>query len=108
MLYGYAEQLAYPFSYPDPTSEFYGYEKYGIYTANGVKPGTRTLLNWALLAATTLVIMQTGQRVHAKGHAVTQYQQLIGDEWATFLTELYRKGKLEWGYDVPKTAVSRQ
>jgi hypothetical protein len=107
MLRGHAERLLYPVHYPDPQGEFYGYERWGIYTGQDVQPGTRTLINGLALGATVLVGLLAGHHTGSKLAAVRLYQELVGDEWATFLTELYERCKQQWGYELPETAEER-
>ena len=58
------DRLVYPLNYPDPTGEYYGYDRWGTYLGERTfGPGVRSLVNSVTLMATCLVMMQTGQRV---------------------------------------------
>jgi predicted nucleotidyltransferase len=107
-LRGNAVALSYPLVAPDPADEFLGYTRFGWYTGLETRSGTRNLVNWALLAATTLVVWQSGQRVSSKKEAIQLYRTHIGDEWGDFLAELFTRAKMEWAYGVPETAEGRQ
>ena len=108
VFYGSPPNLSHPFQHPDPAGEFLGYERYGFESPAGYQQGVRTLVNWVMMAANGLLVMQAGQRSRSKGHAVAQYRTHIGDEWSNFLAAVYKWCKLEWGYAVPTTAVARQ
>jgi len=101
--------LVYPLNYPDPTGEYYGYERWGTYLGERkFSPGVRSLVTSVTLIATCLVMMQAGQRVASKHESVQSYQKHIGDEWTEFVQQVYMQCKDAWHYQMPKTQRSRR
>ena len=107
---GDVEAPSLPVVYPDPDSEFYGYEKFGNWHGGECfTPGTRLLINLITLGATVSLTILHKARAGSKMQAITKYQRLIGDEWADWLAELYQLAKIELHYTLPlETAVRHQ
>jgi len=101
--------LVYPLEYPDPRSEFYGYDR-------DAKPrpdrttacGTRGLVTGAGWYATALTALKARQYVLRKRDAPRLYQQYVGDEWAPFLDTLYARCRSESRYQLPTQAIDRE
>jgi hypothetical protein len=104
-----AENLVFPLTYPDPAGDFYGYERWGMYLgARAFGPGVRTLLSAATSMATALVLLETDYPyVGSKAQSVQAYQEYIGDEWSSFLHDLYAACKMQWHYQVPDATADR-
>lgn len=99
--------LQMPLAPPDPDGEFLGYERFGIFTGYDVKPGLRTLINAATLAATALVGLQSDAMCDSKSGAVAAYQRSANDEWSQLVETLYTRCKGDWHYQIPKDAADR-
>lgn len=107
LLRGNPPELPLSLGYPDPDDAFFGYLHYGILRANGWAPGTRTLVNCITLGATWFVGRSSGVQVGSKATAVRAHATHIGDVWSTFVEQLYRRCKLDWGYHLPVTNHDR-
>lgn len=95
--------LSYPLTYPDSTSEFYGYERKRIpewYTSE-IDQGTKELVTGVFRTATAMIVLKAGQYVGSKRDSVRLYREYIHDEWADYIEMLYQKGKQEWHYLIP-------
>lgn len=99
-----APPLAYPLAYPDPDGAYYGYDQPDPYT------GTTTLKPWIHavgFVATCILALDAGQIVASTEEWLPRYQAWIGDEWADWLTAVYRKGVQEWAYGIPADPADR-
>jgi len=95
--------------YPDPGGEFFGYTRKRLdrwYPAE-VTSGLKEWVSTATRIARALVAIQTGRYVGSKGKAIATYRAYIIDEWGEYLSTLYQKGKIAWGYRVPEDEVDR-
>ncbi|WP_201385519.1 hypothetical protein [Ktedonobacter sp. SOSP1-85] len=113
------DYLTYPLTYPQAGNEFYGYEHLvklpahvaSIHAspedADNTYYATRELVECACRMATALLALQTDCYVGAKRESVGSYQKMIGGEWSPFLLEMFEKGKLQWGYGLPKGSAQR-
>jgi hypothetical protein len=99
----------YPLNYPDPTGEYYGYERWGTYLGSRTfGPGVRSLVTSVTLMASCCVMLQTGRLVASKQASVSAYQMYIGDEWTEFVQQVYTQCKQAWHYQLPSTAKARR
>jgi hypothetical protein len=106
---GNAETLGLPLDYPDPNSEFYGYERNGLRSLDGWdQTGTKALVGGITLAATTLVGIRAGVVIVRSADSVTAYRDHIGDNWTAWLAQLYLCCKQRWNYRIPQAAADRQ
>ncbi len=106
------ERLAYPLAYPDPTSEFFGYDTVHIpewYTP-GTTHGVKELITTCTRLARAHLALRAGRYTGSKGGSVAEYREAFGadDEWTDLLTQLYVNGKLRWGYAVPAEDAERR
>lgn len=102
------DRLVYPLSYPDPTGEYYGYERWGTYLGEQTfGPGVRSLVTSVTLMASCLVMLQAGQRVASKRESVLAYQKYVGDRWTEFVQRVYAHCKEVWHYQLPESARAR-
>lgn len=98
--------LSFPLTYPDPTGEFFGYDD-ETGPAWGKVPGTKGLVHMIGFAATCLIAFQSERIVTRKSDWLRLYKETIGDEWAPFLEDLYRKCKETWLYRIPENKDER-
>ena len=107
MLRGTQARLVYPVDYPEANAAFYGYERWGLYLADQVAVGLRTLVNSTTLAATFLVGLYTARHVGSKRDAVEMYKVTVADAWADLLEDVYVKCKQRWSYRIPDTPAEQ-
>jgi len=95
--------------YPDPDDEFFGYtrKRLGAWYPTEVISGLKEWVATATRIARALVAIQAGRYVGGKGEAIATYRAHIGGEWGEYLSTLYQKGKIEWGYRVPEDEIDR-
>ena len=103
------DTLFYPLHYPDPNSEFYGYERWGTYLGErNFGPGVRSLTTSVTLMAFVCVMLQAGKQVASKQDSIHAYQTYVGDEWTEFVQQVYAQCRETWQYRVPKSAQARR
>lgn len=102
------DHVRYPVAYPDPTGHFFGYDRPLLPPANRPVRNVKALISTTCWIASILVSWRTGTTVASKADAVRRYGETIGDEWAPLVDTLYRKGKDEWRYLVPRSVRDRQ
>jgi predicted nucleotidyltransferase len=107
LLRGEPERLIAPLGYPDPHAPFYGYERWGLYLADRLEVGLRTLVNSTTLAATFLVGVRAGRHVGTKRDAVGAYRLTLADAWADLLEDVYGLCKQRWAYRIPATPAEQ-
>jgi hypothetical protein len=101
--------VRWPLDYPRPDEEFYGYDQRTMQLADGSEvPCTRDLIRVTGWAATALIALKTGTYVARKRDCYEIYQQLIGDQWAQLLREIYERCKNDWSYGIPAAPGDRQ
>ncbi|MBV9280344.1 MAG: nucleotidyltransferase domain-containing protein [Chloroflexi bacterium] len=102
--------ISLPLRFPDPEDEFFGYARKRIaaWYPPSVEHGLKELVTTATRLATALVAVHGGRYVGSKGESVRLYREVVGDEWAGDLDLLYTKGKVEWGYLIPRDAADRR
>lgn len=101
--------LTYPLALPDPNAEFGGYDQRKVRLPDGREVNcTRDLIRLTGWAATALIAYQTGHYVSRKRDCHLLYRQLIGDEWAALLDEIYQKCRVEWNYLIPTDVAAHQ
>lgn len=98
--------LLFPLTYPDPTSEFFGYDDESG-PAWGKVSGTKGLVHMIGFAATCLIAFQSERIVTRKSDWLRIYKETIGDEWTPLLEDLYRKCKETWLYRIPENKDER-
>ena len=96
--------IVYPLNYPDPDGAFFGYDQPQrlLRDPDGVRQGTRLLVESACRVATALLALQAPDYIATKRESVQVYRLRINDEWASFLASMFEKGKLQWGYYLPE------
>jgi hypothetical protein len=102
--------LIWPLEYPDPASEFYGYERYGFFNGDDAPemytPGARTILNCATMIA-TVRMTSAGLRVPSKRRCVAMFAEFTPGATADWLARLYDACKLSWRYRIPDAPAER-
>jgi len=105
---GQPTTLTYPLDYPDPTGEFYGYDRLALAGAGGAdRPGTKLLVAIVGRIAAALVALRTGRYVGSKGESVTLYRAYVADEWTDLVDQAYTHCRGQWGYLVPTDPAGR-
>lgn len=72
-----------------------------------MQQGTKEFVAAACWTATALVALQAGHYVGKKADAIKKYEELIADEWAPFLQEVYTRCDRQWEYRVPDETSDR-
>lgn len=100
--------VTFPLDYPDSSDEFYGYARRRMRAIDWTAvPGTKDLVATTTLIATALIGLMTGQYVVSKRESVEQYHAQIGDEWTTFVQDVYEQCRMTWSYLVPEGSAER-
>jgi predicted nucleotidyltransferase len=103
------EEIRPSVGYPDPTGEFFGYDRatIGPWYPPGTTRSTKELVAIVGSVATTLVALRGGAYVPTKGKCARLYADHVGDEWTQLVNEVHAfcRGRLRYG--VPKTADER-
>lgn len=93
------ESLTFPLRHPDPDAEFFGYDR--------PTNSTKDLVTAVGLAATAILAFRAGRYVAGKRDAVRLYREVIDDEWADLVQQLYEMCRNGWGYEVPPSTEDR-
>ena len=108
-LYGRGEVVRAPFTYPDPTAEFLGYDRRTLLLPDGSEVRcTRDLIRSTGWAATALVAYLAGRYVVRKRDCYTLYRHLIGGPHADLLEDIYTICRGQWRYLLPEDAAERR
>jgi hypothetical protein len=95
--------------YPDPDDEFYGFLAPEDRAADSATPSnTKGLVVATGLAATAILALRAGRYVARKRDAARLYRELINDEWADFIGEIYERCRDAWRYAVPPSEEDRR
>ena len=101
--------IRYPLNYPDPTSEFYGYNRRKLRLSNGHEvPCTRDLIRLVGWSATALLALKHGVYVARKSDCHQLYQTYFHDEWGQLLQDIYEQCRVQWNYLIPENPRERQ
>ncbi len=102
------EIITYPVTYPDPTAEFYGYDRRIVRLGDGRRvPCTRDLIRLTGWAATARLAYEHGIYVARKSECHTLYRAHIGDEWSSLLEDIYTLCRSRWSYLIPDDPEER-
>jgi hypothetical protein len=108
-LYGRGDIVRPPFTYPDPTAEFLGYDRRTLRLPDGSEVRcTRDLIRSTGWAATALVAYLAGRYVVRKRDCHRLYRQLIGGPHADLLEDIYTVCRGQWRYLHPDNAAGRR
>ncbi|HEX4203871.1 MAG TPA: hypothetical protein VHZ51_06675 [Ktedonobacteraceae bacterium] len=100
--------LTYTLSYPDPSGEFYGYDRRTICLPDGREVNcTRDLIRLVGWSATAILAFQKGQYVSRKRDCHKLYRTYIGDEWTMLLEDIYYLCRGRWNYLIPTDPAER-
>ena len=103
-----ADTANYPFGYPNPDAEFYGYTERKVALADGSQVhSTRNLIRVIGWAGTALVAILGGKIVVKKKDCHILYRQHINDEWAELFELIYIRCRMEWQYLIPDDPSER-
>ena len=108
-LWGRSTVVRYPLDYPDPTGEFYGYDRRKLRLADGWEENcTRDLIRLVGWSATGILAFKAGRYVARKRDCHKLYRECFDDEWASLLQELYEVCRGKWKYLIPSDQEERQ
>ncbi len=101
--------VKYPLGYPDPASEFYGYDGRTVELTDGsTTNSTRNLIRVTGWMATALIALDAGQYIARKRDCHSLYRQWIGDEWTSLLENIYALCRAKWNYLIPTEPAERE
>ena len=101
--------LRYPLDYPDPMSEFYGYDLRKLRLSDGQEvPCTRDLIRLVGWSATALIACKAGKYVARKSECHILYKECFHDEWGQLLQDIYEYCRGQWNYIIPIDAQERR
>lgn len=107
-LFGRPHAVRLPLGYPDPADEFLGYARRMLRLPGGGEvPCTRDLIRHTGWAATALIAWRTGEYVARKRDCHRMYRELIGDEHAALLDDIYDYCRQQWHYLIPNAPDER-
>lgn len=82
--------LPHPLTYPDPTGEFFGYDRYGRMDKAGAwQPGMEIFLNMIAAVATYRLFTLGGAPTRSKLEAIQRYEALEQDPWRAWVKSTY-------------------
>jgi predicted nucleotidyltransferase len=95
--------------YPDPTGEFFGYDRATIaeWYPPGTTRSTKELVAIVGSAATSLVALRGGAYVPTRGSCAPLYAEHIGDEWTGLVNEVHAFCRERLRYGVPEMPDER-
>ncbi len=96
-------------SYPDASDAFFGYTRKSIpaWYPPTIRAGTKELVATVSRIATARVVWRTKHYVSGKQQAIQLFQQAIGGEWASFVTQTFERCKHDWHYLLPEAEHER-
>ena len=101
--------IAYPLNYPDPQSEFYGYDARLLKLPDGRKVHcTRDLIRLVGWSATAILAYKKGVYVARKSECHTLYKAHFDDEWGKLLQDVYELCREKWNYLIPEDEDERR
>lgn len=94
--------IRYPLNYPDPSGEFYGYDRRKLRLIDGKEVNcTRDLIRLTGWSATALLAYRAGRYVTRKSECHRAYQENFQDEWGQLLQDIYFYCRGKWHYLLP-------
>ncbi|MCU0533170.1 MAG: hypothetical protein MUD14_04645 [Hydrococcus sp. Prado102] len=104
-----SEFLVFPLDYPEPESEFYGYDRQTIPYTDGIeRPSTKLLIALVCWMATALIALRAGDYIGSKKEAVDLYKTYIDDEWTELIEQVYYQCRNQWYYLIPDEEEDRK
>jgi len=73
-----------------------------------VTAGTERLVYAVVRIAGALIALKSGKLVFSKRSCVTAYREKIGDEWATFVMEVFERCHEQWRNQIPTDEAERR
>lgn len=93
---------------PDPGDRFFGYTRRRTWYPNGIENGTREIIDLVASLAAPLVVSLKNDYVTGKRNAIESYIEIAEDPWALFVSTLYTRCVIEWGYRIPDDQDGRR
>jgi len=102
--------VTYPAKYPNPESEFYGYDCREVISLSGdVEPrGLKDLVGVVYAVLIPLIARETSNYVASKHQAFTTHGDVVGGRWTSLVEDVWRLCRQEWAYRVPEDEQSRR
>jgi hypothetical protein len=108
-LFNRPDVVIYPLDYPDPSGEFYGYNRRKLRLRDGQEVNcTRDLIRLAGWSATALIAFNAGRYVARKSDCHRIYSECFADEWGQLLQDIYEQCRGRWNYLIPTEPSERQ
>jgi len=95
-------------TYPRPDEEFYGYDQQQLPPGNEPRHNIKKLVTSVCWTATVLTAWYAGKMVTGKYASTRMYREYVGDEWSSFIEDMYRLGNRRWHYLVPEDQDERR
>lgn len=107
-LFNRSAVIRYPLDYPDPSGEFYGYDRRKLRLPDGEEVNcTRDLIRLTGWSATALLAYRAGRYVTRKSECHRAYQESFQDEWGQLLEDIYVYCRGKWHYLLPTDLAER-
>ncbi len=101
--------IRYPLAYPDPSGEFYGYDRRKLRLPDGEEVNcTRDLIRLTGWSATALLAYRAGRYVTRKSECHVAYRESFQDEWGQLLEDIYVYCRNKWHYLLPTDPAERR
>jgi predicted nucleotidyltransferase len=97
-----------PLDYPDPAGTYYGYDRTTLPPAGIPAHNIKAFVALGCWIATVRLARERGIMAASKAESVAAYASAIADDWAPFVTDLYRLGHDRWSYLVPDEPAERE
>jgi len=108
-LFNRSDVVRYPLDYPDPSGEFYGYDRRKLRLRSGEEVNcTRDLIRLTGWSATAILAYRAGRYVARKSECHRAYQECFHDEWGQLLQDIYMYCRGKWQYLIPTDPVERR
>ena len=100
-------RAAYPLAYPDPSGEFYGYDRHSPSAPAG-HPPLKDMVVAIGMMATALLALEHGIIVGHKRESVRLYTERMGGKWAGLVSSSFTLVRNGWGYHIPADPPARR
>ncbi len=88
-------------AYPCPDEEFFGYDQQRLPPGDVERHNIKKLVTSICWIATVLIAWRANKMVTGKYASTYMYRQYVGDEWTSFVEDMYELGNRKWHYLVP-------
>lgn len=99
--------LKYPLQYPDPTGEFYGYDRPRSHDADKNARSMKDFTLGVSYAASAITALKGGPIIGDKTECLPVYESVVHDEWVPFVRAIFTRCMGTWECDIPQDEGGR-